>query len=101
MLHPEELRATYSDPMTRVVDGKPPLDFWPYFEGIPLAHFSGLDCSEGVVEWVYKDASGRYMQVLVNSDRPNKFMLIVLDLFENKVHGHHLLDLDKEYGLET
>jgi len=80
-------------------DDAPPFDFWPYFEAIPSADFEGHDCSAGHVDWVYRDGGGRWEHVLVTSDMPSTFMVIVLDLAAGQVHGHHLLDLNKRYGL--
>jgi hypothetical protein len=103
LLTREELLATYGEPMTRIDpdEGMPAFDFWPYFDSIPREHFEGQDCSAGLVEWIYREPGGRFETVAVNSTKPNKFMVIVLNIEEKRVHGHKLLDLDKEYGLET
>jgi len=41
----------------------------------------------------------RFDHVLVNSEDRNVFMVVVLDREAGKVHGHRLLDLNREYGL--
>src|SRR5262245_31898610 len=98
--------AEYSDafqaPMRRVTaDEGPPFDFWPYFHFIPKADFEGHDCTAGKVHWVYQHPAGRYEHVLVSSENKNIFMVLVLDRKDRVVVGHRLLDLIKEYGLET
>ena len=101
-LSEQEFGSTFAEPMRRVQgDEAPPFDFWDYFEAIPGEHFGGHDCSEGAVEWVYADPSGRFQHVLVNSEKKNVFMVIVLDCDAGQVFGHRLLDLNKEYGVET
>ena len=80
-------------------DEAPPFDFWPYFDSIPRADFRGHDCTGGRVEYVYRDGSGRFEHVLVNSEDRNVFMVVVLDRQGQTVVGHHLLDLPELYGL--
>jgi hypothetical protein len=82
-------------------DEPPPFDFWPYFEAIPTGDFEGHDCSAGVVEYVWRMAPGSFEHVLVRSEQPNVFMVIVLDRQRQVVYGHRLLDLNREYGLDA
>jgi hypothetical protein len=78
----------------------PPFDFWAYFDGIPPADFEGHGCSAGIIESVYRDRSGRHKHVRVESEDRNVFRVLVLGLLGGEVHGHRLLDLKREYGLE-
>ena len=88
--------------MQRVaLDSQPPFDFWPYFDGIPENDFEGHDCSGGQVSNTWNDATGRYQHVWVNSEDKNTFMVLVLDLQEESVLGHRLLNLNREYRLNT
>lgn len=101
LLSEEEFARTFSSPMKRVgSDEDPPIDFWPYFEAIPAGHFQEHDCSFGRVECVYQDNSAVYEHVLVVSETKNVFMVIVIDRTLLQVHGHHLLNLNRKYGLE-
>ena len=70
-------------------------------EAIPTSDFGGFDCSEGAVDYVWRDPTGRYQHVLVNSSEKNVFMVMILDTERGTVLGHRLLDLNKEYGLGT
>ena len=102
LLSEQQFKATFAEPMERLCNEvQPPFDFWPYFETIPAKDFRGLDCSDGAVDCVYRDTTGRYQHVLVNSDDENVFMVVVLDTSQGAVLGHRLLDLNKEYGLRT
>ncbi len=76
--------------MQRVpVDAKPPCDFWNYFEKIPTSDFEGYDCSAGSVSYAWKDPSGRFQHVLIDSPDKDVFMVIVIDLEYLAVLGHH------------
>jgi hypothetical protein len=94
-----EFRETFGEPMRRLQDAEPPFDFWKYFDAIPADDFGSHDCSDGRVGWVYREPSGRFEHVLVSSEDRNVFMVLVLDLKAQVVHGHRLMDLNKEYGL--
>lgn len=98
----KEFLATFNAPMKRLPDNtSPPFEFWDYFESIPDRDFEGHDPSEGLVTYVWEDASKRYQHVLINTKEMNVFMVLVLDLASSQVHGHRLLNLDREYGLGT
>jgi hypothetical protein len=95
-----EFKDTFAAPMARVGDDEePPFDFWGYFSEIPEKDFAGNDCSAGQVDYAWTDFCGNYQHVLINSEDRNVFMVIVLDLAAGSVHGHRLLDLNREYGL--
>ena len=93
-------QATFVEPVKRVTDGDPVVDFWPYFDAIPAADFENHDCSAGEVEYVYRMAD-RFEHVMVRSTPPNVFMAIVIDLVDRKVAGHRLMNFNTLYGLET
>jgi len=102
LLNEEEFAATAPEPMIRAeADDEPPFDFWSYFGAIPSEDFEGRDCSTGSVTYVYRDTAGSFEHVLVNSDRANVFMVLVLDRRATRVVGHRLINLNREYGLET
>jgi len=96
-----EYRATFGPRMVRAgPDEPPPFDFWPYFDAIPRADFDGFDCTAGQVQWVYRDSNGKFEHVLVSSQDPNVFLVLVLDRHSGTVVGHRLLNLRNEYGLD-
>ena len=96
-----EFQATFSAPMQRAgQDEEPPFDFWPYVDAIPYEDFLGYDCSEGVVDWVWRSADGRFEHILINTnENRDVFMVVVVDRAGKCVVGHRLLDLPAEYGV--
>ncbi len=97
-----EYKSTFSEPMKRLGQDENPLfDFWAYFDLIPIEDFEGFHCSEGNVDYAWRNATDSFDHVLINSEDNNVFMVLVLDLKNKKVVGHRLLNLDKEYGIST
>ena len=97
----EDWNQFFHAPMCRLLqEEEPPFDFWNYVETIPTKDFQGYDCSEGKIEYVYRDNSGRFEHVLINSTRRDVVMVIVLDRFAGSVAGHKLLDLPRRYGTD-
>lgn len=91
LLNAEEFAATRLEPQ-RVDGGEPPLDFWPYVEAIPAEDFAHADCRAGQVSHVYR-MGDQYEHVLINSQLRGLAMVIVIDLQQQRVYGHHLLDI--------
>ena len=81
-------------------DQAPPFDFWPYFDDIPEEHFGGYDFSAGQVTNAWINPRDSIEHVLIRCDTPNVFLVLILDLRAAAVTGHHLLNLNKLYGLE-
>jgi hypothetical protein len=96
----EEFKATMGSDRERVsLDAEPPFDFWDYFEAIPPADFCEHDFSEGRVSYAYNMRGTTYQHLLVECETPNVFLVLVLDVTGRSVAGHHLLDLNRRYGL--
>lgn len=106
MISPSKLTAdqfseTFGAPMVRISPlATPPCDIWLYFDRIPEGDFEGHDCSEGAVDHVWENASGTFQHILVSSEDPDVYMVIVIEPASASVVGHRLLDLKREYGLE-
>jgi hypothetical protein len=81
-------------------DEAPPFDFWPYLEAIPTEDFGGHDFSPGAVPYAWRMPESAYEHVLVGCETPNVFLVLVLDVIARSVVGHHLLDLNRLYGLD-
>jgi hypothetical protein len=53
------------------------------------------------VERVYRRGDAQFDHVLVETTTRNVFLVVVVDLREDGILGHFLLDLNEEYGLLT
>jgi hypothetical protein len=96
----DEFKATAVPEAERVgLDEEPPFDFWEYFEAIPREDFGGHDFAEGRVSYAWNMRGTAYQHVLVECETPNVFLALVLDVPGRVVAGHHLLDLNRLYGL--
>lgn len=95
----DEYKSTMSQPRRVGLEEEPPFDFWQYFDDIPRDDWDGHDFSAGTVSYAYEMSGGRWQHVLVESPDKNVNLVLVLDLVEHQVHGHHLLDLNRLYGL--
>lgn len=75
------------------------VDIWPYVDQVESDDLGGADFFD--VETVYRDGSERFDHVLVTTQRQNVYLVVVVDRHGAIVHGHHLLDLNSEYGLDA
>jgi UDP-N-acetylmuramyl pentapeptide synthase len=99
-LNETEFLATMDPHPVRVEqDDAPPFDFWDYFDAIPGQDFDGHDFSAGAVTNAWTMPSTDHQHVLIRCETANVFLVLVLDLRQRQVHGHHLLDIRKLYGL--
>jgi len=95
-----EYLATMDPHPVRVAqDDAPPFAFWDYFESIPHEDFDGHDFSAGTVTDAWTMPTTDYRHVLIRCETANVFLVLILDLRQCEVRGHHLLDLRKLYGL--
>ena len=101
LLTESEYRKTFTDKMKRLnTDGNAPVPFWSYFDQIPQEDFQGYDCTDGSVQWVWRDDEGHFEHILVDTKTDKDvFMTVVLDLINEDVFGHRLMDFKSEYGL--
>jgi hypothetical protein len=99
LLTEAQLKATMGDPMLPVTESTPlPEGFWSYFETIPAADMQGYEFGDGRIERAYRGPDG-FDHVLLASNDPDVFLVIVLATREALIYGHHLLDLPRVYGL--
>ena len=102
LLTEQEFKATMGDAMGPVPEHTPlPPDFWDYYDAIDQSDLGGFDFGPGVVARAWRNPAARFDHVLLCSDDPNAFLVIVIDLRGPVVHGHHLLDLRRLYGLDS
>jgi hypothetical protein len=95
-------RAILADPMKDVTKtAQPQFDIWPYVKSVPSDDFIGHEIWEEFVECVYRTPDDRFDLVHVCTRTPNVFLVIVVDLIQHTICGHHLLDLNQLYGLSA
>ena len=87
-------------PMSPVQEatGLPP-DFWEYVDRISRSDLGGYDVGAGDIGLAYRDPTGRYDHVLLRSNDPDVFLVVVIDRHGPRLHGHFLLDLPHVYGI--
>ena len=95
-----EFAACFEEPMLDVTDDEDAdldIDIWPYVDSLDPKSL-GVESFDDV-DRVYQDARGRYDQIIIETDRPDIFLVVVVDIEARSIHGHRLLDLNVEYGL--
>lgn len=95
-----EFQATFTPPMANVTESAPVLvDIWPYAETVLSNEFEGRDTSTWDVEHVYENQGGWHQHILIQTDVPNAFLVLVVDIARRSIMGHHFLNLNAKYGL--
>jgi hypothetical protein len=93
-----EFRALFSPPMRDVTNhAAAVVDIWPYVDALDLDALGLPHVND--VRYVYRDALDRYDQVLIGTGRFNALLVIVVDLDQPHIVGHHVLDLNAVYGV--
>jgi hypothetical protein len=100
----KEFKSTFSEKMndvTTVVDAV--VDIWEYIELLEKAKYYLNDyiLENGIVEKVYRNSLNTYEQILVQTEKKNIYLIIVVNIKEQNIFGHYLLDLNKEYGIKN
>jgi hypothetical protein len=99
-LDDDRFRATFTAPMRNVTaEATNVIDIWPYVTAVPNSDLDGHEIYDRFVEYVYRDAFGRFDHVLVMTRTPNVYLAIVVDLRREEIYGHRLLDLNAEYAI--
>ena len=92
-------RATFTAPMHQVPAEEGAVDVGPYVAAVPAELRDGLDLVDGQVRQVWRDAYERYDHVLLALGRCNTYLVVVVDLKQRCIHGHHVLDLGAAEGV--
>lgn len=100
LLDETQFLATFAAPMRNVTgEATDAIDIWPYVESVPTQDLLGHEVHDHFVEYVYRDATGRFDHVQVMTRTKNVYLAVVVDLRHDMVYGHHLLDLNDKYGV--
>jgi len=101
MLTEKEYKETMADEMVDVtITAEPVVDIWPYVRQLTLDKVVlEYVYKNELVEKVYRNNKGTFDHVLLPTDNSNIFIVVIVDLEQNKIKGHYRLDLNEEYGL--
>jgi len=95
-------KATFTAPMQEVTGGEGDVvDIWEYVESVPVGDLGDAGPPAEEVSHVWRDAYDRYDHVLFPLRPDHTYLVIVVDLKNRCVHGHHVLDLGVLYGTDA
>lgn len=77
------------------------LDIWPYVAAVPHAELWGHSIVPETVDRVYRRGDGLFDHVLVVTRTKSVFLVVIVEVPADRIFGHHLLDLNEEFGLKT
>jgi hypothetical protein len=103
LLSRDEYLATFVEPMRR-------LEADETYKPVPLGEYVA-DCIRGFhppvtreeleIHHVYLNGDRSFSHVLIHYGQNQRYLVVVVDCNREAVHGHFLLDLNGEYGLEA
>ncbi len=100
LLNEKQFGATFAAPMRDVTrEATNVIDIWPYVGSVPSRDLRGHEIHDQFVEYVYRDATGRFDHVQVMTKTKNVYLTVVVDRQHDMIYGHHLLDLNEKYGV--
>lgn len=95
-----EYDATFCAPMNDVTStAEPVVDIWSYLDAVFACQFADMATDEWDVEYVYQHPTERWLHVLLGTGMENIHLVVVIDLRQPSILGHHLLNLNQRYGL--
>ena len=99
-LSEDRFLETFSPPMQDITtSAEEIMDLWAYTEAVPSSEFSGRDTRDWNVACIYRDSANTWQHVLIGTDVPDAFVVIVIDVARKELVGHHFLNLRQKYGL--
>ena len=97
----EEFKSTFGEKMIDVTKTtEAAIDIWPYVKRLrdaKIVHERVLN--RHLVEFVYRSEDKSFEHILLPTENPNIFVVIVVDLLHQNIKGHFRLDLEEGYGL--
>ena len=99
-LSKEEFLKTMESGMKDITkDAESVVDIWGYAESLLNENMiSQYGFDNRLIEAVYGDVKGCYQHVLLFTAQSNCYIVIVIDTEKRNILGHHLLNLNEEYG---
>jgi hypothetical protein len=99
----EEYLASFTEPMRRLKPGESykPVRIGEYVSECIQTFSPPVTRDQLQIHHVYLNGNRTFYHVLIHYGLPNRYLVIVVDCNREAVHGHYLLDLNAEYGLEV
>ena len=97
-----EFKATMQEPMVDVTSSPGDVvDIWPYVASVARSiALPALVLEKELVDQVYRSGDGVHDHVLFPTEKKNRFVVIIVDRTKSTVTGHHILDLNQQYGIK-
>ncbi len=99
----DEYLATFVEPMRRLDADETykPVHIGEYVAECIDAFDPPVSRDQLEIQHVYLNGAHSFYHVLIHDGQQNEFLVIVVDCNWEAVHGHYLLDLNREYGLRA
>lgn len=99
-LSDEEYEATFAPPMADVTTtAEACVDIWPYLDRLFAESYADMETNEWDVAYVFETADRRWQHVLIETGMAHIYLAVIVDTRQAAIHGHHLLNLNRRYGL--
>ena len=100
LLTSEQFQRCFAQPMQDITEtAKSVVDIWPYVDSLDVNSLGVERVNE--VRSVYLDGRERLEHVCIGTSRFNALLVIIVDRVQRGILGHHLLDLNEEYGVAS
>lgn len=98
----DEYLATFVEPMRRLEADETykPVSIGEYVADCLPKITPPVTRQQLQIHHVYLNGDRTFYHVLIHYGRCNRYLIIVVDCNREAVHGHYLLDLNGEYGLD-
>lgn len=97
-----EFKSTFGVSMRdATADAEEIVDLWAYADQAVAETFSSESDWEWRVDRIYESNDGRHHHILLPAPRDNTYVVVVIDIERRVIIGHHVLDLNKLYGINS
>lgn len=99
-LSKEKFESTIKGKMVDATDElKAMFNIWPFVNNLKRVKIITKKIDENqLVYKAYRDINNEYEHILLNTEKENNYIVIVVDLTKKKAKGYYKLDLKNEYN---
>lgn len=74
-------------------------NIWPFVSELKRANLLPKKIDESqLVAKVYRDSDNNFEHILLNTEKENNYIVIIVDLIKKKTKGYYSLDLKNQYN---